>query len=808
MLIESVEENNRLMRLMQLTNDYFLRIELQRNYKTLLGENDNVLFVNLDQIRSDYPPLWDEIVNKPTETLKIFESTAKDKIKEAMVLDGEDPDFFDGLRIAFEGNLGNHTVTPRGLKSTMMHKLVKLQGIVTSSTKVKFRLLKSTHYCDLTKKTMQKEYRDAFSLRMNDEKNDLLTNQIPTHDPDGNPLVFEHGLSEYKNVQYVLIQEMPEDVPSGLLSRSVDVLMQEDLVDKIKPGERVQIIGIPRPAATSQTFANCVFRVTLLAISVVKLRSVGEDQELTPQERKDIREVAQRKDLLPLFRRSMAPAIAGHDYVKEAMLLLLLGGSEKILENGTKLRGDVNVLLVGDPSTAKSQFLRRVLNLANLGFNTTGRGSTGVGLTAAITIDKDTGEKTLEAGAMVLADRGVICVDEFDKMSDEDRVTMHEAMEQQTVTISKAGINISLNARCSVLAAANPIYSEYDNSRSVSFNIGLRDSLLSRFDLIFIILDEKNPERDRMIAERVTANHRFHGNSLSHQHFNDHTGIIEAELIETDKENVKPFEQFNALLHLDKNIEYLSQPFLKKYLSFAKSKKPVLTDEARKMIVRKWCMLRELDTAREKKKIARIRPIDIRTLDSIIRLSTAYAKFRLADKIELQDCLNALNLFINVYYGGFKNFAPHFFDEDTSFRIDSEFGCVAVGFKETIKINKSKKKTEMEIENVKNEHPAEQGSKKTKQRTEGMIIEKESGSNNNLLKKKKNFFNIMYEFQQISGRNHVVIEELKNYISENYPNAERPDVKFTNKEIDNLAQKLSDENKLVIDADKGMYYFI
>ena len=808
MLIESVEENNRLMRLRQLTDDYYTRAELQKNYKNELLEHENVLYIKLDQIRSDYPMLWEEIVTKPMEMAKLFESVAQDKIKEAMVIDGEDPDYFDGLRIAFDGNLGKHTVTPRGLKSNMMHKLVKLQGIVTSSTKVKFRLLKSTHYCELTKKTLTKEYRDAFTLRMNDEKNEMLNNQIPTHDPNGNPLMFEHGLSHYKNIQYAIIQEMPEDVPSGLLSRSVEVLLQEDLVDKVKPGERVQIIGIPRPTPTSQTFSNCVFKVTLLAMSVIKLRSVEEEQVLTPQERKDIKEISQRKDLLPLFRRSMAPAIAGHDNIKEALLLLLLGGTEKILENGTKLRGDVNVLLVGDPSTAKSQFLRRVLNLAPLGFNTTGRGSTGVGLTAAIVMDKDSGEKTLEAGAMVLADRGVICVDEFDKMNDEDRVTMHEAMEQQTVTISKAGINISLNARCSVLAAANPIYSEYDARRSVSYNIGLRDSLLSRFDLIFIILDEKKADKDRMIAERVTANHRFHGNSLAHQHFNDTTGVVEAELIETEKEHVKPFEQFNALLHLDKNIEYLSQPFLKKYLSYAKFKKPVLTDEARNYIVSKWSRLRELDTAREKKKIARIRPIDVRTLDSVIRLSTAYTKFRLSERVEVPDCINAFNLFINVYYGSCKNLDPQFFNDTPNYEIDPELGCIPVGFREPKQRGRSKKKEAMEIENTKQEEPESQ-KRKTKQRTDAIQAEPEvAQTKTNLGKKKKILFNIMFELQQSTGQSHVVTSELKEYISENYPNADKPDIKFTSKEIDSLAQKLADESKLVIDESKGMYYLI
>lgn len=447
---------------------------------------------------------------------------------------------------------------------------------------------------------------------------------------------------------------MPERAPAGQLPRGVDVIMDDDLVDRCKPGDRVQLVGIYRSLGNRNAGqGSATFRTLILANNVILLSSKSgggiAQTTITDTDIRNINKVAKKKNVFELLSQSLAPSIYGHDHIKKAILLMLLGGMEKNLDNGTHLRGDINILMVGDPSTAKSQLLRFVLNTAPLAIATTGRGSSGVGLTAAVTSDKETGERRLEAGAMVLGDRGVVCIDEFDKMSDIDRVAIHEVMEQQTVTIAKAGIHTSLNARCSVIAAANPIYGQYDTHKDPHRNIALPDSLLSRFDLLFVVTDEIDDFRDRQISEHVLRMHRYRQPGVEEgAPFREQLHQTLGVGLDQEQDVNKPtdvYEKFNVMLHAGvtittgrgsaRKVEVLSIPFIKKYIQYAKSqRKPFLTKGAADHIVATYSALRNDEMEGNQRKTS---PMTARTLETLIRLATAHAKARLSHRVEERD---------------------------------------------------------------------------------------------------------------------------------------------------------------------------
>ena len=617
--------------------------------RTIMEDGGRRVPINIDDLREYDPEMARDLVANPNVMMPALDKALQETAAHIGQSDGKKETEIKRLRPSFTGSFGNNLVSPRGLVARLLGQMVCVEGIVTRAGLVQSKMVSSVHHCKANGKFHTRNYADS----MTPGADKGSASAVPmAADEDGNPLGMEFGLCTYKDHQKLTIQEMPERSPHGQLPRSVEVVADEDLADRCKPGDRVQIVGMFMPKArqysggVASTFENYLYAssVNVFGYSVSKISMTSADITAA-------RSLAKRDDVLAVLSRSLAPSIYGHDYVKKALLLQLLGGAEKNLENGTHLRGDVNILMVGDPSTAKSQLLRFAMNIAPLAVSTTGRGSSGVGLTAAVTSDKDTGERRLEAGAMVMADRGIVCIDEFDKMSELDRVAIHEVMEQQTVTIAKAGIHASLNARCSVLAAANPVYGQYAKDKKPQENIGLPDSLLSRFDMLFVVLDTVEPELDRCISDHVLRMHRYQKSGQEGVPVSNTTGFPGEGLGGSDDESdpvaTPMWEKFNPLLHggaaaggnVARGEELLNLDFVKKYLHYAKKKcaAPVMTEEAREMIAVKYAELRG-------RQDGRTLPVTARSLETLIRLSTAHAKARLSATVEEQDAAMAVEM--------------------------------------------------------------------------------------------------------------------------------------------------------------------
>jgi len=620
----------------------------------MLQKYQRRLVVSIDEVRARNAELAEGLLQHPFDFAQAFDRALHEIIGTLPNTTPKQTSDDTMYYCAFSGSFGQYACNPRTLSSAHLNRMVSLEGIVTRCSLVRPKVVKSVHYNEKKKIFHFREYKDQTMTSTGASTSSVY----PQEDGEGNPLVTEYGYCTYRDHQTISIQEMPERAPAGQLPRGVDVILDDDLVDKCKPGDRVQLVGIYRSLGNRNAGHNtALFKTVILANNVVMLSSKSGGgiaaATITDTDIRNINKISKKKNLFDLLSQSLAPSIYGHEHIKKAILLMLLGGMEKNLENGTHLRGDINILMVGDPSTAKSQLLRFVLNTAPLAIATTGRGSSGVGLTAAVTSDKETGERRLEAGAMVLADRGVVCIDEFDKMSDIDRVAIHEVMEQQTVTIAKAGIHTSLNARCSVIAAANPIFGQYDTHKDPHKNIALPDSLLSRFDLLFVVTDDIDDARDRQISEHVLRMHRYRqpgteeGAPVREQ--SQQTLGVGVEQ-EADANRITDvYEKYNQMLHAgvtftsgrgsNKKVEVLSIPFVKKYIQYAKSRiRPVLTQEASERISEIYVGLRNDDMQGNQRKTS---PMTVRTLETIIRLSTAHAKARLSSRVEEIDALAA-----------------------------------------------------------------------------------------------------------------------------------------------------------------------
>jgi len=414
--------------------------------------------------------------------------------------------------------------------------------------------------------------------------------------------------SKFIDFQILRLQELPEDLPPGQLPHYIDVTIRQDLVDNARPGDRIILTGIVRVEQESVAGItrghSGLYRLRIEGNNIEFLGGRGsktsrkiQREEVSPEDEKMIKTLAASPNVYQRLIDSFAPHIQGQSLIKEAILLLIVGSTQRLLGDGSKIRGDINVFLVGDPGTAKSEMLKFCARIAPRGLYTSGRGSTAAGLTAAVVRDK-TGIMMLEAGAVVLGDQGLVCIDEFDKMKPEDRSALHEVMEQQSASIAKGGIVATLNARTSILAAANPMYGKYDPFKNITENVNLPIPLLTRFDLIFVVRDIPGREKDEKIARHIIELHTPQG---------------------TDKRSV-----------IDVDI-------LTKYLSYAKRSSPDLTKEAEEKILAYYLQMRNV----ESEEMITVTP---RQLEGIIRLSTARARLLMKDKVEEEDAERAIFL--------------------------------------------------------------------------------------------------------------------------------------------------------------------
>ena len=488
----------------------------------------------------------------------------------------------------------------RDLKSSSIGGLISIDAIVVRVSDVRPFLKVAAYACDICGYEAYQIISSKTYMPMLD-----CPSQICRTNQSRGKLYNQQRQSKFVSFQEIKIQEPSHHVPVGHVPRSLTVIALGSAVKQCSPGDSVTIHGIFLPSSLTN---NSVHKSRLIhdtfieSFKIIKHKSTQVRSLPEELNQRIGRERSKNKDIYTALARSIAPEIFGMEDVKKALLLLLVGGVSKVMSDGMKIRGNINALLMGDPGVAKSQLLKYISNLAPRGIYTTGKGSSGVGLTAAVVKDPMTNDLVLEGGALVLADMGVCCIDEFDKMTDYDRANIHEVMEQQTVSIAKAGITARLNARASVLAAANPLYGRYNKKLSPNANINLPAALLSRFDLIFLILDSKRYDED--LAKYVAQVH-----------------------------------QLGKAPNLD--FEPLSLEFIRAYISDAKKVEPVIPKELHNFIVQRYVDERRKQYDITKEGYQYITP---RTLLAILRLSQSLARLRFNDEVEQRDVDEALRL--------------------------------------------------------------------------------------------------------------------------------------------------------------------
>jgi replicative DNA helicase Mcm len=548
------------------------------------------LTIDFEDLLAFDQSLADELLARPDEYLRHANNAAYDQLRI------EDLEYSEKLEAETVTARIVRLLQPaplRKLGSDHIGRLVMVEGIVVRSTPVRPMIMQAAFKCkrcgEITPVNQTGQFVKAPFACTN-----------PSCNAKG-PFEFVQEESSFIDSQDLRLQERPEDLPPGQLPRVLNAkLVGAEIVDVARPGDHVSIVGVVRAFAPARPGVGKL-RTFVLFLDVNSVEVLGKEPETSmpsPEEEEKILELARDPWIHRKIISSIAPSIYGYDHVKEAIMYLLFGGVHKTLPD-IAIRGEINSLLVGDPGTAKSQLLQYVARIAPRGLYTSGRGTTAAGLTAAVIRERG-GGMTLEAGALVLADKGIACIDEMDKMRPEDRVAIHEAMEQHTVSVAKGGIVATLNARTAILAAANPSLGRYEPHRTVAENISLPVTILSRFDLIFVLRDVPNKESDSKMS---------------------------AHILEIHRKGLSPVEA------------PIPGDLLRKYVTYAKSIRPALSSEAIQRINDFYLAMRGASEA-EGSPVA----ITARQLESLVRVAEARARSALRKEVTAEDAEAAITI--------------------------------------------------------------------------------------------------------------------------------------------------------------------
>uniref|UniRef100_A0A2S2R8N4 DNA replication licensing factor MCM2 n=1 Tax=Sipha flava TaxID=143950 RepID=A0A2S2R8N4_9HEMI len=502
----------------------------------------------------------------------------------------------------------------RTFKKIHLNQLVRTRGVVTSTTGVLPQLSIIKYDCS--------KCGHVLGPFVQSQSQEIKPGSCPECQSTG-PFMVNMEQTLYRNYQRITIQESPGTIPPGRIPRSKDCVLLADLCDQCKPGDEIDVTGIYSNSYegslnTGNGFP--VFATVIMANHLIVKDNKHIVESLTDEDVSQILKLSKDHKIGERIAASIAPSIYGHDYIKKSLALALFGGEPKNPGGKHKLRGDINVLLCGDPGTAKSQFLKYIEKVAPRAVFTTGQGASAVGLTAYVKRDHQSKEWTLEAGALVLADQGICIIDEFDKMNDHDRTSIHEAMEQQSISISKAGIVTSLQARCSVMAAANPIGGRYDPAMTFSENVNLSEPIMSRFDVLCVVRDEVDQAKDNQLATFVVQSH------------------MRNHPLNKDKE----CDLRNPFSTTD--LEPIPQDLLKKYIVYSKQNiHPKLHRMDQDKVAKMYSQLRQ------ESMMTGSLPITVRHIESMIRMAEANAKIHLRDYVQEDDVNMAIRIMLESF---------------------------------------------------------------------------------------------------------------------------------------------------------------